>query len=83
MNKSIKVAPVPKAGEHAVVIERVADILERELQPVIWDWLSRVEKEPDLTNIPLNFEDRTGQLPQLLEDVVVRLRLDLGSKADR
>ena len=81
MNKSIKAVAVPKAGEHAVVIERVADILERELQPVIRDWLSRVEKEPDLTNIPLNFEDRTGHLPQLLEDVVVRLRLDLGSKA--
>jgi hypothetical protein len=81
MNKSIKVVAVPKEGDDAVVIESVADILERELQSVIRDWLSRVEKEPDLTNIPLNFEDRTGHLPQLLEDVVVRLRLDAGSKA--
>jgi hypothetical protein len=29
----------------------------------------------------LSFEDRTGHLPQLLRDVIVRLRLDDGSKA--
>jgi hypothetical protein len=59
----------------------VADVLERELQPVIVDWLCRVEQEPDLTRIPLNFEQRTGHLPQLLRDVIMRLRLDGGTKA--
>jgi hypothetical protein len=48
---------------------------------VIQEWLDRVEKEPDLTAVPLNFEERTGHLPQLLRDVIVRLRLDAGSKA--
>jgi hypothetical protein len=62
-------------------IESVADILERDLDAVIQDWLSRVEKEPDLACIPLNFEERTGHLPQLLHDVIARLRLDAGSKA--
>ena len=65
----------------AVAIESVADILERNLDSVIREWLLRVEKEPDLTAIPLNFEERTGHLPQLLRDVIVRLRLDDETKA--
>ena len=59
----------------------VADILERELQPVIVDWLSRVGQESELTCVPLNFEERAGHLPQLLQDVIVRLRLDGGTNA--
>jgi len=59
----------------------VADIVERELQSIITDWLARVEQEPDLKHIPLSFEERTGHLPQLLRDVIKRLRLDSGTKA--
>jgi hypothetical protein len=62
-------------------IESVADILERELQSVIVDWLARVDEEPDLMRIPLTFEERTGHLPHLLHDVIARLRLDAGTKA--
>src|SRR5580700_2467250 len=62
-------------------IETVADILERELQTVINEWLLRVEKEPDLTHIPLNYEERTGHLPHLLHDVINRLRLEAERKA--
>ena len=76
-----KVLERDKKENGAVDIESVADILERELQPVIDDWLGRVEREPDLICIPLNYEDRTGHLPQLLHDVIARLRLDAGSKA--
>jgi hypothetical protein len=65
----------------SVALESVADILDRELNPVIADWLLRVEKEPDLTCIPLNFEERTGHLPKLLHDVIARLRLSAGTKA--
>jgi hypothetical protein len=63
-----------------VTIESVPDILERELPAVIKDWLSRVENESDLTSIPLTFEERTGHLPQLLRDVIARLRMDEGAK---
>jgi hypothetical protein len=62
-------------------IESVATILERELDTMIQDWLFRVEQEPELTCIPLNFDDRTGHLPRLLHDVIARLRLDAGTKA--
>jgi RsbT co-antagonist protein rsbRD N-terminal domain len=61
--------------------ESVADIIENQLNDVIKEWLVRVEKEPDLASIPLNFEERTGHLPQLLHDVVKRLRMDDESKA--
>jgi hypothetical protein len=61
--------------------ETVADILERQLDVVIKEWLGRVEQEPELTAIPLNYQERTGHLPQLLHDVIRRLRMDEGSKA--
>jgi hypothetical protein len=59
-------------------VECVANVLEREVSTVTEDWYSRVELESDLRSIPLNFEERTGHLPQLLRDVVARLRLDAG-----
>jgi hypothetical protein len=65
----------------AVVVESVADILERELPTVIGEWLIRVEEEPDLMSIPMNHEGRTGHLPQLLHDVIARLRLHAGINA--
>jgi hypothetical protein len=61
-------------------IESVADILERELEPVIHDWLSRVERELELSCIPLNFEERAGHLHHLLRDVIARLRLTPDTK---
>jgi hypothetical protein len=69
------------AGAAGTSMDNVADILERQLPAVIQDWLARVEKESDLTSIPLTFEERTGHLPQLLHDVIARLRLDAGTKA--
>jgi hypothetical protein len=81
MTKSMGSAGAAKATGGAAAIESVADILERELQSVIADWLARVEREPDLKCIPLSFEERTGHLPHLLHDVIARLRMDAGTKA--
>jgi len=81
MIKQAEVVADPDRSGDAVGIESVADILERELQSVIADWLARVEQEPDLKCIPLDFEERTGHLPHLLHDVIARLRLDAGRKA--
>jgi hypothetical protein len=79
ISKTGKPARVPQGNAGA--LESVADILERELQAVIQDWLYRVDQEQDLMMIPLTFEERTGHLPQLLHDVINRLRLDAGTKA--
>jgi hypothetical protein len=81
MNKSVESRGRVKGNGGTVAIETVADILEREMPNLIDEWLARVEQEPDLIHIPLNFEERTGHLPQLLHDVIKRLRLDSGTKA--
>jgi hypothetical protein len=81
MIQPVEPAANPKTKSEASKFESVADILERDLDAVIRDWLSRVEKEADLTCIPLNFEERTGHLPQLLHAVIARLRLDDRTKA--
>src|SRR6202048_95825 len=81
MSKSVEFVTGPRERPDTGTIESVADILERELQTLIQEWLMRVEQEPDLTRIPLNFEERTGHLPHLLHDVISRLRLDAGTKA--
>jgi hypothetical protein len=56
-------------------VASVADILERELQPTITEWLRQVNLVPELTAIPLNDADRTGHLPKLYHDLISRLRL--------
>jgi hypothetical protein len=81
MSNSVEFVTGPRAGRDSASMESVANILERELQNVIVDWLARVEQEPDLKCVPLSFEDRTGHLPHLLNDVIARLRLDAGTKA--
>jgi DNA-binding response OmpR family regulator len=62
-------------------VESVANILERESDITIQNWLDLVEEDAELTCIPLSRADRTGHLPRLLQDLVIRLRLDSGSKA--
>jgi hypothetical protein len=81
MSKTSEYVTGPRASSDVASIESVADILERELQSVIVDWLARVEQDPDLKCIPLSFEERTGHLPNLLHDVITRLRLAAGTKA--
>jgi ActR/RegA family two-component response regulator len=59
--------------------ESVASILEREVETTIQNWLDTVDQDAELTCIPLSRIERTGHLPKLLLDLVVRLRLDPGS----
>lgn len=59
----------------AVKKERVASILERDLDSTIQSWMSRVLHTDELTAISLDYHDRTGHLPLLLNDLVRRLRL--------
>jgi RsbRD-like negative regulator of sigma factor len=81
MSKSVDLVTGSRKNGNTTTINRVADILEHELETVIADWLARVEQEPDLKCIPLTFQERTGHLPHLLHDVIARLRLDAGAKA--
>ena len=69
------------SGMALAKMESVADILERQLDDVIHEWLALVEEQEDLMSIPLSFEERSGHLPALLHEVIARLRLDAGAKA--
>jgi len=62
--------------------ESVASILEHDLDATIQDWMALVEHDEELTCIPLSFEDRTGHLPNLIADLVNRLRLPPTAKAN-
>ena len=64
-------------------VENVANILERETQSTIQDWLLRVELEPQIITVPLSYKERSGHLPQMFSDLVSRLRhpLPLGTRA--
>lgn len=64
----------------AVKKERVAAILERDLDSTIQSWMSRVLHTDELTAISLDYHDRTGHLPLLLNDLVRRLRLPPDAK---
>lgn len=55
--------------------ERVATVLKRELTPTIERWMKRVDNVPELIRIPLSYDERTGHLPQLLADLIIRLSL--------
>jgi YesN/AraC family two-component response regulator len=62
--------------------ERVASILERDARPTIANWLSAVKTDDELSSTPLSDDQRTGHLPQLLRELVHRLRVPrpLGTK---
>jgi DNA-binding response OmpR family regulator len=66
----------------ALSTESVASILEHDLQATIQYWLQLVERDAELTCVPLNFEDRTGHLPNLLAELIYRLRLPTAVKAE-
>jgi DNA-binding response OmpR family regulator len=60
------VVPTPK--------ERVSEILRHCTGLIVEDWLVRVKKSKELARVSLTDKERTGYLPKLIEDLVVRLR---------
>ena len=53
--------------------ERVGAILRRCNATVVEDWLARAKQSRELNHLPLSDDERTGHLPTLIEDLVVRL----------
>ncbi len=54
--------------------ERVAAILQRCTSGIVENWLVRVKKNKELNQVSLTDKQRTGYLPKLIEDLIVRLR---------
>jgi len=53
--------------------ESVAAILTRCKTSLIADWLKRAKTAPELNHLHLSDDQRTGQLPKLVDDIVARL----------
>ena len=54
--------------------ERVAGILQQCEGLIVEEWLAKVKKSKDLNHVSLSDQERTGYLPKLIEDLIVRLR---------
>ena len=54
--------------------ERVAAILQRCISDVVEGWLAKVKKSKELSRVSLSDQERTGYLPKLIEDLILRLR---------
>jgi DNA-binding response OmpR family regulator len=53
--------------------ERVGTILGRCIASVVEDWLARAKQSTELNHVLLSDDERTGHLPKLVEDLIVRL----------
>ena len=63
--------------------ERVSEILHRCSDIVVNDWLARVKQARELNHLPLTDSERTGHLPKLIDDLVLRLNRPItGSPQD-
>ena len=62
--------------------QRVAAILQRCMLGVVEDWLARAKQAKELNHLQLSDEERTGHLPKLVEDLIVRLRKPSANSKD-
>ncbi len=53
--------------------QRVGTILRRCVASVVEGWLIRAKQSTKLNHVPLSDDERTGHLPKLVEDLIVRL----------
>src|SRR5208282_5561355 len=61
---------------------RVGAILRRCIASVVENWLARVKQSKELNHVQLSDAERTGHLPKLVEDLVVRLSKPLAIMKD-
>jgi len=61
--------------------ERVSEILHRCSDMVVKDWLARVKQSRELNHLALVDSERTGHLPKLIEDLVLRLNRPITGSA--
>jgi YesN/AraC family two-component response regulator len=73
---------VAQGAPRSRVVESVATILERTSDSIIQEWFRDVQAEEKIKAVPLPFDLRCAHLPQLLLDLVTRLRssVALGTK---
>jgi hypothetical protein len=71
---------VLRDGERTAMTS-VAEILDRNVNAIIHDWIELVKHDEELASVSLNHDDRAVHLHKFFHDLLVRLRLPHGSKA--
>jgi CheY-like chemotaxis protein len=69
--------PSPLVGEEAPLrpqVELVATLLERERAKITLDWLVKMKDAANFAAVPLTIEQKTEDLPEMLNEIVYRLR---------
>jgi hypothetical protein len=69
-----KVLDSKSAPKLAKEKESVASILERDGTITMQRWLSRVGEITELTSLPLTADERTDHIPDIIKNIVARLR---------
>jgi CheY-like chemotaxis protein len=82
--KPVKAVPIIEAIRHRLaepgtsartqVVEAVATVLERERAAIARAWLTKMKEADSFTGVPLNIEVQGEHLPELLNEIVYRLR---------
>jgi CheY-like chemotaxis protein len=64
------------------VVETVAAILQRSVDATIREWFDRIRTDKKVMTVPMSYEERTGHLPRVFDDLVSRLKSTkpIGSK---
>ena len=62
-----------RSSNTSVLITTIC-ILERDVVSTIQAWLCRVERSEELVSVPLTDSERTAHLPEIIENIVARLR---------
>jgi len=62
--------------------ERVGVILQRCVNSIVEDWLTRAKRSSELNCLLRSDEERTGHLPKLVEDLAVRLSKSSATSKD-
>jgi DNA-binding NarL/FixJ family response regulator len=65
-----EVAPAPQPQP----VEVVATVLERERAPITKAWLAKMNEARSLAEVPLTVEEQVEHLPEMLNEIVYRLR---------
>jgi CheY-like chemotaxis protein len=82
LREAIRTKLTNPVAQKPMPTESVASILEHGLSTTIQHWMTLVEQDEELSSVPLSFEDRAGYLPNLITDLIFRLRLPRTTKAD-
>jgi ActR/RegA family two-component response regulator len=59
---------------HGIQPKRLPDIIEQDLDAIVKQWLTAVNKEPEIAAIPLSDSDRQDHIPRLLRQAVEKAR---------